>query len=465
MILVGVNAMIRAIRLELVKPLSESWDEAGPILRLLAKATPKLLNAAYEARVACGVAGAAAVKEAVAPDAKAASGDGLAYQATLRAVERLRAWGEKKRHAFAKLDVPGGMTSAIARAACQAYARRDQEHSRFASERILVRATETKLAKDPRGVVVSLQLRPAGRVTFATAYSRGKHYEAVKAIIAHDCAAAGCGKQEGKREAYHAPWHPGDCKLQYDRERGKWYALIAYEAPVREVVKLDSGKTLAVHRGVRNALYMLGTSGQSAALSGGKFMAQRRHLQVRTREIRRISVDELGRGAKGHGKSRRLERYSVLEDKIGRVTGTFCQQAAARVSRLAREWGCGVVMIEDYGGIEPHADRTMRRVLDRFPLHEMKLAIQHRLELDCIELRESPSEYISSTCPRCANADMRQHNVRTNTFHCSACGFERPADWVAAWWLLKHGGGDMTELESRLARELELARQLRGAAE
>ena len=296
--------MIRAIRLELVKPTSETWDEAGPLLRLLAKATPKLLNAAYEARVACGVAGATAVKEAVAPDAKAASADGLAYQAALRAVENLRAWGVKKKHAFATLEVPGGMTSAIARAACQAYARRDQEHSRFASERIIVRATETKLAKDPKGVVLSVQLRPVGRVTFATAYTRGKHYEAVKAIMAHDCTKAGCGKKGGQREAHHAPWHPGDCKIQYDRERGKWYALIAYEAPVRVVSGLDKEKTLAVHRGVRNALYMLCTSGQSAALSGGKFMAQRRHLQARTKEIRRISLDELGRGARGAGRHR-----------------------------------------------------------------------------------------------------------------------------------------------------------------
>ena len=38
--------MIRVLRVELIRPLGESWEAAGVTLRLLAKATPKLLNAA-----------------------------------------------------------------------------------------------------------------------------------------------------------------------------------------------------------------------------------------------------------------------------------------------------------------------------------------------------------------------------------------------------------------------------------
>ena len=204
--------MIRAIRLELVKPLSETWDEAGPLLRTLAKATPKLLNAALDSRIAIEVAGRDAVKTAIAPDAKAASGDGLAYQAVLRAVERLQAWGAKKKHPFARLALPGGMSSAIARAASQAYARRDQQRPHFASERILVRASETKLEQDAQGAVLSVQLRPIGRVRFACAHSWGTHRDTLKRIAA------------GTLEH-------GDCKIQYDERRKKWYALLSYEAP------------------------------------------------------------------------------------------------------------------------------------------------------------------------------------------------------------------------------------------
>ena len=136
---------IRAIRLEIAKPIGEDWSAVGPLMRTIAKATPKLLNAALDARVAIEVAGRDAVKAAVGPDAKASSADGLAYQAVLRAVDHLRAWGEKKKHSFAQLEIPGAMAAQIARTASQAYARRDQERPRFASERILVRAAETSL--------------------------------------------------------------------------------------------------------------------------------------------------------------------------------------------------------------------------------------------------------------------------------------------------------------------------------
>jgi hypothetical protein len=75
------------------------------------------------------------------------------------------------------------MSSAIARAASQAYARRDQERPRFASERILVRSAETAFVKDDRGVVLTVQLRPTGRVKFATAHSWGSHRETLDAIV------------------------------------------------------------------------------------------------------------------------------------------------------------------------------------------------------------------------------------------------------------------------------------------
>jgi phage FluMu protein Com len=435
--------MIRAIRLELVKPLSETWDEAGPLLRTLAKATPKLLNAALDSRIAIEVAGRDAVKSKIAPDAKAASGDGLAYQAVLRAVERLRAWGEKKKHPFASLELPGGMSSAIARAASQAYARRDQQRPHFASERILVRATETALTTDQHGATLTLQLRSKGRVRFAVAGSWGTHRETLDAIAA------------GTIEH-------GDCKIQYDERRKKWYALLAYHAPEPSPASVDPRRVLAVHRGARNALYLLTSTGERGLpFPGSKLMAQRKHLSARMRDIKRTSELERGRGSKGHGRSRRYEAYSALEDKLARVTHTFCQQAAAFVSQTAERLGCALVLIEDYGGIVEQ-DADVRRVLDHGPLYQLKECVAHRMEKDGRALKEVPSAYISTKCPRCKALDSRAHNTRTGIFHCRGCEFERPADWVAAWWMLSLGGADMRVWEERLERERKLAERLRG---
>ncbi len=434
--------LVRAIRLELAKPLSESWETAGPLMRTLAKATPKLLNTALDARIAIEVAGRDAVKDKIAPKAKANSADGLAYQAILRGIDRLREWGEKKKHPFANLEVPGGMASAIARAASQAYARRDQQRPHFASERILIRATECEIESDEKGTILIIKLRSIGVTRFAVRHSIGTHRETLAKIVS--------------KELPH-----GDCKIQYDKERKKWYALIAYETPIPQPIPVDMSRVLVVHRGVRNALYLLSSTGECKAVPGGKFLHQRRMLQARMRSARKISEFERGNGSKGHGRTRRYESYSILEDKLARVTHTFCQQTAAFISEMAKRWGCGLVVIEDYGGIEPHKTAELRRVLERFPLYELKQCIAHRLEKDGISLIETPSAYISSTCPRCGQSDPRWHNTRTNTFHCGACPlddrFERPADWVASYWMLTNSGADMTII-NKLIRQNEALR-------
>jgi hypothetical protein len=307
--------VIRAIRLELVKPIGEPWEEVGPLLRTLAKATPKLLNAAMDARIAIEVAGRDAVKAKIAPEAKAASGDGLAYQAVLRASERLREWGAKKKHPFAKLEVPGAMASAISRAASQAYARRDQERAHFASERVLVRGDGVALAKDPRGIVLSLKLRPRGAVRFAVAHSWGAHRKTLDGIVSG------------------AIPH-GDCKLQWDERRRKWYGLLSYEPPAPAPVSVDPARALVVHRGIRNALFLLTSTGQSKPLPGGKFMWQRRGLQARMRDSKRVSVEEIGSGAKGASSGSAATRESPRSSsRRGRGRSTTDSRSAYGTAR------------------------------------------------------------------------------------------------------------------------------------
>lgn len=437
--------------MEIAKPLDESWDTAGPLLRLLASATPKLLNAAYDARVAMSIVGNASAKVALAPDAKANSRLGLSYQAVINKEERLRAWGKSKENNYAELAVPGSMASAISRAAGKAYQRHDQGRVSFESPRILIRAAETVISKDEKGIVLSVKLRSKGVVRFAIAHSRGAHHEIMEQIAA------------GKRSH-------GDCKIQVERKlskskkKKKWFALLSYEADEVVPLTIDPSKTLAMHRGVRNAISMLSTTGHWKTISGAKFMGRRRKLAARKREDKRISACELGTGAKGHGSERRLKSYKSLEDKIARDTKTWLQQIAAEAQKNAECWGMGLILIEDYGGIEEDDNAAVRRVLERFPLYQLKEAINHRATSRGHTVREVPSFYISSTCPGCGNQDTKQHNIRTNIFHCHMCSFERPADWVAAYWMLKHGGADCTIIDDQLQRQRKLAESLRKEA-
>jgi phage FluMu protein Com len=444
------DVLIRAVRLEIVKPLApDTWETVGPLLRQLAAATPKLLNAAFEARVAAGVVGTEALRRRVleyAPAVKAASADGLTYPAVMHAVEELREWAAKKEgRPFGDLSVPGDMGAKISRAACQAYGRRDQGNPRFSSKRILVGQAGVDLARDERGTVLELTLRP------------GRKHNSVRFAVMR-----GWGAQEKVVDALASKaWEYTDAKLQYDERRRKWYALVSYKQPRPEPVPVDPARVLAVHRGARNALYLLASTGERGmAFPGSKLLAQRRRLSARAREIKRTSQFERGLGSKGHGRSRRYEAYDALEDKIARVTHTFCQQAAAFVVAQADKLGCASVVIEDYGGIVED-DRATRRVLDHGPLYQLKQCVATALEKTGKRLDEVPSEYISSKCPRCKALDAGAHNVRTGIFHCKVCVFERPTDWVAAWWMLQSGGADMGPWEKRFERERKLAESLR----
>ena len=179
------------------------------------------------------------------------------------------------------------------------------------------------------------------------------------------------------------------------------------------------------------------------------------------RNTRRVSPDVLGAGAKGHGKKRRYAHYDALLGKRKRVVRTWCQQMAALVMRRAREHGCGLIVIEDYGGIEPHEEGAMRRLLTRFPLFQLKEAIVQAAELAGMSVRESPAEYISSTCPVCGCQDDRQHNKKTGIFHCASCSFVRPVDFVAVLHMGRRAGVDMASWEDRLQRESKLVEKLR----
>lgn len=432
-----MGEIIRALRVELARPLGSTWEDVGPLLHRLRRLTPKLVNAAMDVRIAVDVVGAKAVKAAVAPDAKAGSPEGISYQGVLRQVDRLRNWKpkNKKEPPYADLNLPGGMMSQIARVANQAFARRDQGRQHFESDVILVRKQETKVSKDDKGVRLTVKIgggRTRGTVSFGLRHSHGRHQDILERLAS-------------------AQIEHGDCKLKWDERRRKWYGLIAYKQPVESSPALDASKVLAVHRGMRNAVYLLPGDGSAPrALPGFKFLAQRRMLQARLQQVRKISAFERGDGAKGHGVDRRMAAQESLDGKLGRVTHTFCQQVAAFVAATAIQRGCGKIVIEDFGGME------VDRFVGRFPWHELKQAIASRLEREGIEIVEGPAEYISQTCPNCERTDPASHNTRTGVFHCRVCQLDRPADFVASFWLLAHSGVDMTDRRRGFRSEIRM---------
>lgn len=436
---------VRALRVEIARPVDITWDELGTLLRTQRKIMHQILRAGMDARIACGVVGVENVKAKVAPEVEGKSAESMVYRAMFAELHRIKEnrWSEEVRPA---LELPGGMISALSHRVMQSYKKR----SGFNSEQpIPVRKAElaVKLVTDGdrERVVLDLKLTSKGRTRVYARPSKGSHWHTLKQIA--------------KGEIQHC-----DCQVVLDEHRNKWYAILAYEQmkkPLNAVV--DPKRVLVVHRGVRHALtFLCNDGGRVEYLNGDKLMGQLSQLRERLRKAQHVSLAELGSGARGHGKDRRSEPYDSFDNKRKAVIKTWCQQTAAFILQLLVKYGAGVLVIEDYDGVKPSSDPTLRQVLERFPLFQLKQMLKNALEVKAcnVELREVPAEYISTTCLACGNADDRQHNRRTGVFHCRQCGFERPADFVAAIHMLRRSGADTTVWDERHKRAEALRRSI-----
>lgn len=446
--------LVRAMRLELAKPLDRSWDELGTVLRTQRSVIHLLCQAASDALTACRVVGTEATKFAVAPNARAKSPDGIAYQAALNELASLRAlaagkwaWSAERQ---AALQFSGGAISAISRRVSQELAawRKDRaakgKPSYTRGQPIAVRKQEARLLIQDGGAVLDLKLLSEGRFRIATRRTSGRNWDALRRLAALD-----------------PEYQMGDVKLIHDERRSKWYAIIAYSAPVPERPDLDPDRVLVVHRGLRNALTWADSSGGLSYIErGNKLRAQLARVKARRREMAAVRAHR-GSGAKGHGLDRRFAAASSLEDLEQRIWKTFWQQNAARIVKLAIEHGCGTVVLEDYGGIEPSEDRGERRFLERGPLYMGKQCIAWAVKREGLALREVDGSYISTECPRCKRRDERCNNTRTGVFHCIWCTYERPTDYVSALHMLRRSGGDISVWDKRWSDELKLAERER----
>lgn len=434
--------IVRALRVELVKPLNYTWDEVGPVLRRQRNVMHRLMNAAVLGCIDSG--------RKIRADAPQTA----AYREASLALAGFNEWLTKQPGEQTAIELPGGTLAGIGSLATDAWKRwvKSKGNERIPSfgkgQPIPIRAQESELQRDSRGFALRFNLHAVQGskrewVRFALAASSGRHHQALRALTA---------SVDG--------WETLALKLDYDERKRKWYALISYRKPA-DKAELDPTVVLVVHRGAHNFVGCMSSTGHWSTVSGQKLMAQKRKLKARRRDMQRVAYSERGDGAKGHGQGRRNEHHEAVLDKEARSVKTFCQQTAARIVQLATQWGCGTVVIGDYGGIEESDERGVRRFVPRVPLYQLKTAIANALQVRGIALSEISEAYVSQTCPSCAMQDAGAHNRRTGIFHCRVCEFSRPADWVSAKLMMRRVEPIEDVYENQLAQQRELAKQLR----
>lgn len=455
----------RAIKLEIAKPLDRTWDELGAMLRLYRSVMHRLYNAAI---FGTGIEQAAREKVFELPG-KAKSASGRAYQLAKRELDELREWGARQNgeHPYAKLNLSGSVLSAVSLEAYASYMKWVKAKGSMSlpsykkGAPIPINAVDYSLSEENGKVSLTFKLegkKPgesrADAMTVAICATRGTHWSRLLELAR--------GNHEKKL---------GQLKILLDERSKKWMVVISYSyVPPEPSTELLRENVMVVHRGQHNLLTVLDNQLHFRVVErGNKYKAQRRGLTARGIAARRVTASERGAGAKGHGTARRFITHSEIQDKIARINKTTCQRLAATVVKLALQWQCGRVVIEDYGGIDNKNDsRAERRFIERFPNFQLKAAVKGALEKVGLELEEVPSLYLSNKCPRCGHCERGQSKtrdvesweldvVREKVFTCTRCRYQRASDFVAGVHMLRLSGADMSAWDKRFELEQALA--------
>lgn len=252
----------------------------------------------------------------------------------------------------------------------------------------------------------------------------------------------------------------GDVRLIEDTDRvGKrqWFAFLSFTMPVP---KVETGRTVAVHRGMRNMLAIaiarsatdkrdahteILETGEDIARHKAGYAARRRSLGQQKRQ--------LGAGAKGHGKSRREEHITRLEDAEARYVKSKCQEIAAHLFRRMERLGATRIMLEDWTNPAkdgaPELGEHVERLVRQWPFAQMRETIEWGAKKRGYAVEIVATDGNSRDCPACGH----QHDAAQPgpLFRCAKCMLERSVDVVFAWNMLRRDGKDAPLAEANAA--------------
>lgn len=449
--------LISAIRADIAAPVGCSWDELGTVLHACRAMAHRIINEA------------AFSDELARRDPRNQQNDGQyrvkpqteSYRAANRAVESWLDWAMEEKPEFAIKP----HSAIVLGWSSRGHDNVERWHKDLKANRparlptmkkgapIYVPRANWTLEENDGGLVLGLPLIAGRKFAVRLVAFKGQNWAALR------------GAAKGDVEAGALQIVYDETAKRRDGKRGRWVVKIPVKLPRPELKR--GGGTLIVHRGQRNFLYLLPSTGASHGkpIAGTNIAEQKRRHEAMLREIKAGSNNaELGSGARGRGRNRRFRRYDQKRARLDLVLRMLCQQTTAEIVKLAGAWGCTRVVIEDYGGIPPHDERVMRRFLPKFPLYLLKQCIARACQKAGLVLEEVPAAYISTKCPQCKTVDATAHNERTGVFHCGTarCTFDGLADYVAALNMLTLiFPNEDTPVHDALRRSEELARKFR----
>lgn len=447
------DIIVATVRAEVVKPLDTSWDLLGRQLRALTRPLHRVLNQAISELELMRTGKLLGIEEG--SERSAAYRLVRDYWAAERQCAANRVACGKPYAGDEDIATIVPASSTVLGAAGAVYARW-QRYSKESWKGTMTLPTfkrDQPIEVASSSNAVSLSLEDGSFVLDLRLVADAPHTRVVIRPY------GGSGFAELRRVAAD-PEMLGNCKLLYD---GKWQVLLAVKRPVRQV---SGARTMAIHRGVSTFLTaaVMGDDRRDAltmiVADGGDIHEHKKAYSARRRSLGR-QQRERGNGARGHGRERRFEAITKLEDAEANWVKTKCQQVAARVVKIAEQRGVGRILIEDWSNPAkdgaPALGEHVERIVRQFPLAQLKDAIAWAAKNAGILVAEVETTDYSRRCPNCGNThDVAQYPV----FRCTGCQLSRPVDMTFPWnMLVDHAAADGRELVKASNKERKSIRE------
>lgn len=408
----------KTMKYQILKPLDESWETIGEILKDLQYATWKTLNRTIQLCWDYDTVGHAYKEKTGAYPTKAEMQewtgykgiDGYAYNVlkdefsifnggnlTQTIQQASKRWKEDKMEVFnGHKSIPSFRRTAP----------------------IILNPNNIKIHRDDKGYVATLSLVSMDKLKEMSRKPGGFPL----AIIAGDNS-----QRTILNRIISGEYKVAGSKIVRDKKTGKWFFLLTYSFPQLEGHELYVDNVMGIDLGVAVPVYMaFNNSLARYHINGGEIEKFRRGIEARRKSVLKQGK-WCGDGRRGHGKDTRLKPIELWSDKVKNFRDTTNHKYSRYVVEMAIKHNCAVIQMEDLSGITEDANRFLKN----WTYFELQTKIAYKAAEVGIAVVKINPEYTSQRCSKCGYIS-RENRLSQAEFECQDCGFKENADYNAA---------------------------------
>jgi putative transposase len=231
------------------------------------------------------------------------------------------------------------------------------------------------------------------------------------------------------RRLLNGEYKQGSVQIFFNERKKKWMLNISYGFESVEN-GLDSDTRVGVDLGIKvpvycavNNLYKRFSMYDLAQI----IMSYRNQIYKRRNGLLRTGKD-FYENRQGHGRKRKLQPIVKFKSRYNNFKKTTNHKIARAVVNFALSVKAGVIVLENLSGIH---DRTDDLFLKNWPYYQLQQFIIYKAEAANIKVEIVHPRYTSQRCSRCGNIDS-ENRINQADFKCTLCGQTFFADYNAA---------------------------------